>query len=180
MSNKLLDLANRVEAFEFTFDEITLKGTWFKWRTTTPLYQRDKAKKIAALQNVPEGASAEDAERILTETEAEIRRINAQVMKDTIKSWDAIEELPATLTTDEYNASSERLQKLYQRVVCELSPDDDSLGYTIINPADAEGSRPIPLDVDVFIELPTFFMRALGDFFQSLREQTVNPTKSGS
>jgi hypothetical protein len=174
MSNKLLDLANRVEAFEFTFDEVTLKGTWFKWRTTTPLYQRDKAKKIAALQSVPEGASAEDAERILTETEAEIRRINAQVMKDTIKTWDAVEDLPATLTKDEYNASSERLQKLYQW------DGGESQGYTIIDPIDAEGPVPIPLDVDVFIELPTFFMRALGDFFQNLREQTVNPTKSGS
>lgn len=173
MSNRLLDLANRLEPFEFEFDGMKLTGTWFKWRTTTPLYQRDKAKKIAALQAVPEGATAEEAERILTETEAEIRRINAQVMKDTIRSWDAVEELQATLTTDEFNGLSPRLQALYKLA----QADDESLGYTIINPADAEGPRPIPLDVDVFIELPTFFMRALGDFFQKLREETVNPTK---
>jgi hypothetical protein len=178
MSNKLLDLANRIEAFEFVFGdgEMKLSGTWFKWRTTTPLYQRDKAKKIAALTAVPEDATPEEAEQILTDTEAEIRRINAQVMKDTIKSWDAVEELQATLTTDEFAGLSERLQKLYRLTAA----DDESLGYTIINPADAEGERPIPLDVDVFVELPTFFMRALGDFFAKLREQTVNPTKSGS
>jgi hypothetical protein len=173
MSNKLLELASRVEPFTFEFDGYTLTGTWFKWRTTTPLYQRDKAKKIAALPSVPENAKAEEAERILTETEAEIRRINAQVMKDTIKSWDAVEELQATLTRDEFDATSPRLQSLYKLV----NLDDESLGYTIINPADAEGPRPIPLDVDVFIELPVFFMRALGDFFQKLREETVNPTK---
>jgi hypothetical protein len=176
MSNKLLDLANRIEAFEFEFDGTKLSGTWFKWRTTTPLYQHDKAKKIMALQSVPEGATADEAEKILTEAETEIRRINAQVMKDTIKTWDAVEYLPATLTADEYDASSERLQKLYRL----SAADDDSLGYTIINPADAEGERPIPLDVDIFIELPSFFTRSLGDYFQSLREQTVNPTKSGS
>jgi hypothetical protein len=176
MSNKLLDLANRIEAFAFTFDEITLSGTWFKWRTTIPIYQIGKAKEIAALQSVPEGATADEAEKILTETETEIRRINAQVMRDTIKTWDAVEELSATLTTAEYNGSSERLQKLYRLTTA----DDESQGYTIINPADAEGERPIPIDEEIFIELPPLFVRALGNFFQKLREETENPTKSGS
>lgn len=171
----LTGLVNRVAAFEFTFDEYTIKGEWFKWRTTSPRYQRSKAEKIAALPTIPKDASEADAEKMLADIEKEIRRINAEVMKDTIKSWDAVEILPRTLTAEEYDGASARLQAFYKR-----ESDDENAGYVIVNEADAETERPVPLTVEVFEELPTLFSRMLGEHFQKLREEVLNPTKPDS
>lgn len=176
MTKSLSGLILRVEPFEFVFDDYTLKGEWYKWRTTSPQYQRAKAAKIAALPDVPENATKEDAERILAEVESAVRAINAQVMKDTIKSWDAIEEYDRTVDQASCETMSSRLQRLYRPV----NDGDESLGYELIDPALANGPQPVPLTIEVFEELPAFFSRMLGEHFHKLREEVLNPTKPDS
>lgn len=183
--SRILDLTKRVDNFDFTFDGYTLAGTWFKWRTTSPSYQRRKAEKIAALPTVPENTNDAEAEKILAQIEKAIREINAQVMADTIASWDAVEDWPRTLTKDQYEEASERRRKAYKlasnAVVVEPGQDADAdLTYELIDPTMADGPRPVPLVVEVFEELPGMFNRALGEYFQKLREETLNPTKSDS
>lgn len=174
--SKILDLTRRVDKFEFTFDGYTLAGTFYKWRTTSPGYQRKKAARIAALPKVPDNATDADAEKILNEIEKTIREINAQIMADTIASWDAVEEFALKLDAEGYADCSPRIQKHYKRV----SDDDESLGYELVDPKLADQPQPIPVCVEVFEELPTMFNRALGEYFQKLRDETLNPTKPDS
>lgn len=166
-------LINRADLFEFEFDGYTLKGEWYKWRTTSPQYQRARAEKIAALPQVPADATTEQAEQILALIEKEIRAINAQVMADTIKSWDAVEEFDRAVDQATYQSLSPRLQRLYKLV----KDDDESLGYELVDPSLANGPQPVPLTIEVFQELPAFFSRMLGEHFHKLREQVLNPTR---
>lgn len=172
----LNDLITRADPFEFVFDEFSLKGEWYKWRTTSPQYQRAKAEKIAALPQMPADAKPEDAEKILQEIEKGIRTINAQIMKDTIKSWDAVEEFARTVDQGTFESLSPRVQRLYKQIDAE----DPERGHELIDPALADRPQPVPLTIEVFEELPAFFSRLLGEHFQKLREQVLNPTKPDS
>jgi len=182
MTKSLSGLILRVDRFEFVFDDYTLTGEWYKWRTTSPQYQRARAERIAALPGVPEGASADDAQKILAVVEKEIRAINAKVMKDTIKSWDAVEEYPATVDQATYESLSPRLQRLYkpQGEIVEGQEPDADLTYELIDPSLANGPQPVPLTVEVFEELPALFSRMLGEHFNKQREEVLNPTPPDS
>lgn len=173
---QLFALINRTEPFEFEFDGITLEGQWYKWRTTSPNYQRQRAEKLAGLPEIPEEGDEETKQKALEAWEQALRKVNAQTLKDTIKSWNAVEVLPRTMTKEEYAEVSPRLQRLYKPV----ADANLELGYTIINEADAEVERPIPVDIEVFEELPQSFITAMAQHFQKIREETLNPTKPDS
>lgn len=173
---QLFALVNRSEPFEFTFDGITLEGQWYKWRTTSPNYQRQRAEKLAGLPEIPEEGDEETKQKALEAWEQALRKVNAQTLKDTIKSWNAVEVLQRTLTKDEYAECSPRVQRLYKLT----ADDNEDLGYTIINEADADVERPVPVDIEVFEELPQSFVTAMAQHFQKIREETLNPPKPDS
>lgn len=84
---KISALVEKRSPFEFVFDGETIKGEFYKYKTTTPKYAREAR---AAIPPTAEGA---DTETRIANLEAQldsVDRATAQAMADTIVSWDAV------------------------------------------------------------------------------------------
>lgn len=83
---KISDLVNKVEPFRFEYDGFILEGEFWKYRTTTPTYQRQ-------LKKLTDEAETDDARE----------RVGYKWLSDAIKSWNALGEndqpLPPTSET---------------------------------------------------------------------------------
>lgn len=97
---KVSDLVNRVEPFEFEFDGEVLKGTYYKYRTTTPSYAKQAEAAIPPM--LEEGTEEEKLARIEERTAA-LEATGYKALADTIKTWNAEDDegnpLPITPET---------------------------------------------------------------------------------
>ena len=85
---RISDLVDRVEPFEFVYDKWTLKGEWYKYRTTTPNY----AKKAAAdIPEIPKDITEEEEKKAREARNKALIKVAHQAFADTIKSWDAVD-----------------------------------------------------------------------------------------
>lgn len=83
---KISDLVNKVEPFRFEFDGEVLEGTYYKYKTTTPNYEK------ALWANFPplleEGTDEDKAANAKARDEASIN-IGVKVLSDVVITWNA-------------------------------------------------------------------------------------------
>lgn len=94
---KISELVNKVEPFTFEYGGFTLTGEYYKFKTTTPAYAKAATE---ALPKVPEKGTEEEIAKAEKEREEAIGKMNAKIIADTIKSWNAEDDggpVPPTL-----------------------------------------------------------------------------------
>lgn len=94
---RISDLVNKVEPFTFEYDGFALSGEYYKFKTTTPAYAKAATE---ALPKIPEDGTEEEKAAAEKEREEALGKMNAKIIADTIKSWNAEDEngaVPPTL-----------------------------------------------------------------------------------
>lgn len=86
---RISDLVNKVEPFEFNYDGFQLTGEYYKFKTTTPAYAKAS---MESLPQIPENGTEEEIALAEKEREEAIGKMNAKIIADTIKSWNAEDE----------------------------------------------------------------------------------------
>lgn len=99
---RINDLVNKLVPFRLEYDGFVLEGQWWKYRTTTPAYAK---KFLESLPQVPEEGTDDEKQKAQQARSKALEEQSAQVLADTIESWNAVDEddQPLPINAETFN-----------------------------------------------------------------------------